>query len=64
MSLVVEADAVSTAEGHIAAPVARPGPKVQTQRLHRGQRAGHVHKGCPGTGEVPLPPGAQDERAR
>src|ERR1700730_8307105 len=37
------------AEGNIAAPGVALGPKGPAQRLHRGRRAGHVHKGCPGT---------------
>src|SRR5580658_895011 len=40
------------AEGNTAASEARQGPKVPTQRLCRGRRAGHAHKGCPGTWEV------------
>ena len=63
---IVEADALPKAEGNIAAPGARLGPKGPAQRLHRGRRAGHVDKGCPGTWEVPTPPrvDAKSERGR
>ena len=57
--IVVDADAVASAEGTTAAGksrAARPERSNGTRRVHRGRRAGHVRKGPPGTWEVWLPP--------
>jgi hypothetical protein len=56
-NIVVGADAVAVAEGNtnVLERKRAQGPGTE---VHRGRRAGHVHKGSPGTWEALLLPAA------
>jgi hypothetical protein len=62
ITLIAEADVLSTAEGNTVARIPGTGQRALRAAARRGQRPGHAHKGSPGTWEVPTP-SSQDETA-